>query len=88
MLKEWYQLTPEKFQNKTNGITQRKWLLQCNPALSRFITERIGSGWITHLDQLKKMERFQNDPETLRRFGEIKRRNKQVLADYIEKVEG
>ena len=88
VLKEWYQLTPEKFQNKTNGITQRKWLLQCNPALSRFITERIGSGWITHLDQLKKMERFQNDPETLRRFGEIKRRNKQVLADYIEKVEG
>ena len=42
VLKEWYQLTPEKFQNKTNGITQRKWLLQCNPALSRFIPERSG----------------------------------------------
>lgn len=88
VLKDWYRLVPEKFQNKTNGITQRKWLLQCNPMLSRLVTEKIGAGWITNLDQLKKLEVYQNDREVLSRFGEIKRHNKRVLADYIEKIEG
>ena len=52
-LKDWYEIYPEKFQNKTNGITQRRWLLQSNPQLAKLITELLGDGWITDLSQLK-----------------------------------
>ena len=57
------ELWPEKFNNKTNGITPRRWLLKANPPLARLITETIGDGWITDLDQLRKLEPLADDPE-------------------------
>ena len=82
-LKEWYALYPERFNNKTNGITQRRWLALCNPELSRFITDRIGSGWVTDLDQLKKLEPYAGDANSLRQFADIKKRKKEELARYV-----
>lgn len=88
-LREWYEIFPDRFQNKTNGITQRRWLGLCNPELSGLITEKLGSdAWITDLSQLKGLERYQNDGSVLNRFMEIKRQKKCQLADYIEKHEG
>jgi starch phosphorylase len=75
---------PDKFTNVTNGITHRRWLLKCNPGLSELITEHIGDGWIHDLEQLKKLEPLANDPKIQQRFLDIKRGNKQRLADYIE----
>ena len=82
-LKEWYAVYPERFNNKTNGITQRRWLALCNPELSGFITDKIGSGWVTDLTRLKRLEAFAEDKETLQRFDEIKKLKKQQLAEYI-----
>lgn len=86
-LKEWYELYPERFSNKTNGITQRRWLALANPELSEFISEKIGNAWTIDLEQLKKLEKYKDDTQTIRRFEEIKRIKKQQLADYIEKHE-
>ena len=83
VLKDWYELFPERFSNKTNGITQRRWLGLCNPELSRFITERIGDAWITNLDELKRLESYVNDPASLSQFVEIKKLKKQQLANHI-----
>lgn len=55
-LKEWYEIYPERFNNKTNGITQRRWLALANEELAGFINDKIGNGWITNLDELKKLE--------------------------------
>ena len=87
-LNEWYRLYPERFNNKTNGITQRRWLALCNQELSGFITDKIGGSWVTDLSKLKGLEAFWDDPETLQQFAEIKQLIKQQLADYIEKHEG
>ena len=87
-LNEWYRLYPERFNNKTNGITQRRWLALCNQELSGFITGKIGSGWITDLTKLKGLEAFQEDAEFLRQFAEIKQMKKQELAAYVEKHDG
>lgn len=87
-LNEWYRLYPERFNNKTNGITQRRWLALCNQELSGFITDKIGGSWVTDLSMLKGLEAFWDDPETLQQFAEIKQLKKQQLADYIEKHEG
>ncbi len=89
VLKDWYALFPDRFQNKTNGITQRRWLGLCNPQLSGFITEKLGNdGWITDLSQLKGLERFSGDNGVLENFAAIKRQKKQELCDFIEKHEG
>ena len=88
VLKEWYEIFPERFQNKTNGITPRRWLGLCNEELSQLITDRIGDGWITDLSELKKLEKFVDDPDTIHRFMDIKRTKKQQLCDYIAKNEG
>lgn len=83
-LKEWYKLYPEKFQNKTNGITPRRWLALCNSELSGLITELLGSKkWITDLDELKKLEKYADDGAVIERFIKIKKTKKQQLADYI-----
>ncbi|NLN01685.1 MAG: glycogen/starch/alpha-glucan phosphorylase [Lentisphaerae bacterium] len=74
---------PGKFNNKTNGVTQRRWLLKSNPALAELITERIGDGWIRNLDELRGLEKYLDDPETLDRFRRIKQDNKVLLADII-----
>ena len=87
-LKEWYELYPEKFQNKTNGITQRRWLLKSNPELAGLITELIGDKWITDLYELKKLEQYMEDDNVLNRLIEIKFHNKQKLAKYIKETTG
>lgn len=87
-LKEWYALYPERFNNKTNGITQRRWLALANMELSGFITDKIGNGWITDLDNLKKLEKFKDDAAVIKEFGDIKHLKKRQLADYILEREG
>ena len=83
-LKDWYTIYPEKFNNKTNGITQRRWLLNANPLLSDFITKRIGHGWEKDLTKLKGLEKFVDDEESLNELINIKMENKQVLADFLK----
>lgn len=88
VLKDWYMLTPLKFQNKTNGITQRRWLCLCNKGLSSIITELLGSNnWVTNLDCLKDLEKYATDKDVLDRFISVKQDNKKVLAEYIKKHE-
>ncbi|AMJ42419.1 glycogen/starch/alpha-glucan phosphorylase [Anaerotignum propionicum] len=87
-LKDFYKLYPEKFNNKTNGITQRRWLLHANPQLAELITEKIGDGWITDLAQLEKILPYVEDEEFQKRFMEIKRANKVALAKYIKSAKG
>jgi glycogen phosphorylase len=83
LLSDFYELWPEKFQNKTNGVTPRRWLLMSNPELSSLITEKIGDRWITHLDDLRKLEAFVDDPEFRDRWRKIKQTRKTKLAEYI-----
>lgn len=84
VLKDWYTIYPEKFQNKTNGITQRRWLLLCNRELSSLITELLGSTeWVTNLDKLKELEKYADDENVLDRFIAIKQFKKKQLAEYI-----
>lgn len=82
-LKDWYELYPEKFLNKTNGITQRRWLLKANPELAEFISSLIGDKWITNLSELKNLEKYIDDEKVLTRLLEIKLNNKKKLAKYI-----
>lgn len=89
VLKEWYELYPERFQNKTNGITQRRWLALCNRELSGLITELLGDdGWVTDLSRLAELKKYADDENVLNRFISIKQEKKRQLADYIEKSEG
>jgi len=85
VLQQWYALYPNKFSNKTNGITQRKWLGQCNPDLSSWISERIGESWITKLTELKRLETLANDKLAINEFAEIKQYNKLKLAEYLSR---
>lgn len=84
VLKEWYALYPERFQNKTNGITQRRWLGLCNPELSKFITDRIGDGWLKNLDELNKLNDMIDD-KAVNEFNAIKDIKKKELSDFIQK---
>lgn len=89
VLKDWYDLYPEKFQNKTNGITQRRWLLLCNRELSALITELLGDDkWITELDKLKELEKYADDTAVLDRFIAIKEVKKQQLSEFIKLHDG
>lgn len=83
-LKEWAELYPQKFNNKTNGVTQRRWLLNANPRLSAFITQKIGSGWEVDLTKLKKLEAFVEDKAVLDELLAIKQANKKDLADWLK----
>ena len=87
-LKDWYELYPEKFLNKTNGITQRRWLLQSNPQLANLITELIGDSWITDLSELKKLEAYLDDEKVLKRILDIKHEKKVELAEFLKKTQG
>ena len=87
-LKEWYELFPERFLNKTNGITQRRWLLEANPELSKLITELIGDKWITDFSQMKNLEKYATDKRVINRFLEIKSEKKKQLAQFIEETQG
>ena len=86
--RDFYELWPEKFSNKTNGITQRRFLLHGNPAEAAWITARIGDGWITDLPQLKKMLPYADDPVAQQEFLSLKRRNKIALAKYVKEHNG
>ena len=88
VLKEWYQVYPERFQNKTNGITQRRWLGLCNPELSALITEKVGSdNWLIDLSLLSKLNDC-IDAKTITKFNTIKKKKKVQLAEYIKKMDG
>ena len=88
VLNDWYKVFPERFQNKTNGITQRRWLGLCNRELSAFITQLLGNDdWIIDLDKLKELEKYSDDEETLNKFIQIKSEKKKKLADFIKSKE-
>lgn len=88
MFRDFDELYPGKFTNKTNGITPRRWLKQCNPELSDLIIKHIGKDWITDLDDLKKLNELAEDKAFRDAFAEIKLDNKKHLADYIQKKNG
>lgn len=82
-LKDFYEMMPEKFNNKTNGITQRRFLLHGNPLLADWVTAHIGKGWITDLSQMAKLKPLAEDPKACEEFMSIKYKNKERLAKYI-----
>lgn len=88
LFRDFYEIYPERFTNKTNGITPRRWLRQCNRGLADLITDKIGEDWVTDLDQLKKIEKFVDDKTFMKKFVKVKQENKQVMADYIEEHQG
>jgi len=87
-LKDFFEIFPEKFNNKTNGITQRRWLAHANPGLSALITDTIGDGWITDLDQLKRLEPYKDDAAFQDAFSRVKRNNKAALSNFIRETKG
>ena len=87
-LHHFYQLYPEKFNNKTNGITFRRWLLHCNPLLADQITEWIGDGYKKDAAELKKLEKFASDEQSLQNLLQIKKENKHQLSEYLKRTQG
>ena len=87
-LKDFYQMMPQKFNNKTNGITQRRFLLHGNPLLADWVTDKIGKEWITDLSQIKKLSVFVDDEKCQQEFMNIKYQNKLRLAEYIKEHNG
>lgn len=88
-LKEWYKIYKEKFQNKTNGITQRRWLAVCNKELTEFLESLVGDdSFLKDLSKLKELEGLEENEDVLNRYIEIKKEKKRQLIDYIEKHEG
>ncbi len=85
MFKDFDDLWPKKFNNKTNGVTQRRWMLKANPKLAELINEAIGTRWHTDLFELKRLEDFIEDAEFRRRWNEVKQANKRRLGEYIER---
>ncbi|MBD2258737.1 glycogen/starch/alpha-glucan phosphorylase [Pseudanabaena sp. FACHB-2040] len=88
VLRDFYELYPERFSNKTNGITPRRWLLVSNPLLSQLVTNTIGDSWVTHLEDLQQLESYVEDAEFCQAWREIKQANKVSLAEYILKTTG
>lgn len=82
LFRDFYELWPHKFNNKTNGVTPRRWLAACNPELAELITETIGDGWLTDLTLLKKLEAHADDKHFQKRWFEVQQRAKQRLIDY------
>ena len=87
-LKDFYEMMPQKFNNKTNGITQRRFLLHGNPLLADWVTDHIGDGWITDLSQMSKLKPLADDPKARAEFMDIKYKNKERLAAYIKEHNG
>ena len=88
VLKDFYDMMPEKFSNKTNGITQRRFLLHGNPELAAWVTDKVGEKWITDLSEISKLRLFVDDEKAQQEFMSIKLRNKQRLANYINEHNG
>ena len=87
-LKDFYEMESYKFNNKTNGVTQRRFLLKANPLLADWVTKRIGKDWITDLSQMRKLTPYADDELAVAEFMEIKQQNKIRLAEYIKKHNG
>ncbi len=83
LFRDFYEMYPERFNNKTNGITQRRWLKMSNPRLSALIDDYIGPGWTTNLYELEKLRAIASDPEFMERWQKVKRENKEYLCRYI-----
>lgn len=88
IFKDFHEYYPGKFNNKTNGITPRRWLLKCNPGLANLITDKIGIDWVTDLDQLQKLKKFAKQPAFQKKWQKVKLENKKQLADIIGVVSG
>lgn len=88
VFKDFYEMEPQKFQNKTNGITPRRWLLLCNPSLADAIAEKIGDSWVTHLENLAQLKKHANDASFIRTIHKVKQENKLKLAAYLTKETG
>ncbi|MCX8029117.1 MAG: glycogen/starch/alpha-glucan phosphorylase [Brevinematales bacterium] len=88
VMKDFYDIFPTKFNNKTNGVTQRRWLLLANPGLANLITETIGDKWTKDLYELRKLENYSNDKSFLDKFYKVKQDNKEKLAKYVKDVCG
>src|SRR5216683_102434 len=86
LVPDFYRLWPERFSNKTNGVTQRRWLLMANPGLANLLDATIGGGWSTNLELLSGVEKFADDPEFHRAFTAIKRANKERLARIVNRI--
>ncbi|MBE5953252.1 MAG: glycogen/starch/alpha-glucan phosphorylase [Lachnospiraceae bacterium] len=87
-LKDFYQMRPDQFNNKTNGITQRRFLLHGNPLLASWVTKKIGDGWITDLSQMAKLKKHVTEKKSQKEFMDIKYKNKVRLAEYIKEHNG
>ncbi len=83
LFKDFYEMFPERFLNVTNGVTQRRWLLDANPNLANFISERIGRSWVSNFSELSKLHAFADDPESQHEFLQIKRENKRKLLQFL-----
>lgn len=88
VLRDFYQLWPEKFSNKTNGVTPRRWIVLSNPGLTSLISSKIGDNWIKHLEDLRQLESFVEDSNFRQQWRQIKLENKGNLAKYIQKKTG
>ncbi|WP_426360543.1 glycogen/starch/alpha-glucan phosphorylase [Pseudocolwellia sp. HL-MZ19] len=88
LFNQFYQLWPEKFNNKTNGVTPRRWLSHCNRALSSLITSKIGDEWIADFSQIKQLESYVDDEAFQQQWRDCKTKNKQALAEFVEKNTG
>ena len=88
LFKDFYELWPEKFNNKTNGVTPRRWVRKANPAMSELISSKIGESWVKDLDDLKKLEKFAKDAAFQKEFMAVKKQNKERLAKYLKATQG
>lgn len=88
LVRNFYEFYPLRFNNKTNGVTQRRWLKKCNPLLSEFITRKTSDKWVTNLDQLKQLSSLQDDPSVLSELAAIKLKNKQLFSNFARKEWG
>jgi glycogen phosphorylase len=86
LFRDFYELWPGKFNNKTNGVTPRRWLAMCNPGLRDLIDETIGTEWVNDLSQLERLAPYAEDPAFRERWHEIKQQNKRRLAETVEQV--
>jgi starch phosphorylase len=85
VLRDFFELTPEKFSNKTNGVTPRRWMVLSNPRLAKLLTARVGPGWVNDMDKLRRIEVLTDDAEFRQEWTAIKRHNKLRLGVYIQK---
>lgn len=84
--KDFYNYMPEKFNNKTNGVTHRRWLTYANPLLTKLISSKIGDEWITNMDKIKELEKYSSDPKVLSSLSDVKMENKKRLAKYVKET--